>query len=241
MSNLLNHFISDLLLSNDANSYDAFVELTDQIYTEASESPELWITQILSSLVEYPDSHILELIDVIVQEMDASQFQTCLRLAFQQSNELAKDILIVSVAEREDNTALEFLINLTTNSENQEISRIASILTLESSLRTGHLKDFLVKSYSFSNISSLLKQDICDCLASVYDHTQEMDSEHSSWFSEKRKHHIEHVLKSAQEEYHRKRYRSVINLLGQFDESELTKLGASILKVSKRKLAQENI
>lgn len=239
MSNLLKHFISDLLSSKDANSYDDFVELTDQIYSEASESPELWINQILSSLVEYPESHVLELIDCIIQEIGTSRLEACITTAFEQSSELAKNILIDSIAAREDEAALKFLMILNTNDKNQEILRIASIVSLENTLRTGNLREFLIESYS-SSVSPLLKQDICDCLASVYGYIQEMDREHSSWSSEKRKHHIEHVLKSAQEEYHRKRYRTVINLLEQFEESELTKLGASILKVSKRKLAWEN-
>ena len=237
MSKLIDDFVSSHITVENSNGFEEFSEISEDIYLEAAKSPSIYLSKIIEGIGSYPDEYITALIEYLLQQISHKELAPILGPIYKNSSNIGKSIIIDTLYLLASKHAIDFLINLDINEPQLEIRRLDAIADIEKSIKTKEIQDYLIIGYSTPDLPPPSKQTIYECLRDVYQLQLEIDSDHKDWLSTKNQAHLSLVLKSAQEEFKKARYKTVIKLLSQFEASELPELGVKLLKIAKRKIA----
>ena len=236
MSNRFKELAIEFIKRNDEADYDDFCEISDALYDEMRLDPSAWFEQVLPSVNATPIDYISRFLECVVEELDIGKYRSLLIKVFNDSNSEVKSVILDSLGLNSDLDSLNILRELVVTEQRHQISKVTFVVLLENELQSGQIKNYLVECYNCEKTPVELKDRIRQCVNRVYDLELSLDEAHKDWLKPKKQHHLDTAMSSAKEEFKKGRYKTVVKLLEQFDESELSEYGAKLLKLSRQKL-----
>ena len=234
----LKRLVTDLVVKNNEDDLEAYTNISEALYENISKEPHIWLERILPSIQSPTVDYLGSLIEFIFEEIDLEYSSEYLEKLFYKSGLHIRRIILDNLGFSNDIKSLRLLMNLNANEISEQISKTISLTLIENEIRSGEVEKYLAECYENPMLPPIVKNQIWECLLKVYKRSLPLDNDHKEWLNTTRRVQFESVIITAKEKYKNGKYKTVVKLLEQFDSEILSDYAATILKLSKKRLAK---